>query len=160
MRVATDQYRPQGRINPPTAQSGAKLKGLGAGHQALDRSTHRLRRCVKHNPGLNGLVQSITKGSCSCREVVSSVETRRIAVAPAKVGNSAHSGTRTPTREAPVRKAGAWQPLPSSVVGKTADYTATGNLMRKVLDFVQLGGPCGGRTHDTRIKSPVLCQLS
>ena len=21
-------------------------------------------------------------------------------------------------------------------------------------------GPCGGRTHDTRIKSPVLCQLS
>ena len=22
------------------------------------------------------------------------------------------------------------------------------------------GGPCGDRTHDTRIKSPVLCQLS
>ncbi len=29
--------------------------------------------------------------------------------------------------------------------------------MVKVLDFVQLGGPCGDRTHDTRIKSPVLC---
>ena len=29
------------------------------------------------------------------------------------------------------------------------------------LDFVlKIGGPCGGRTHDNRIKSPVLCQLS
>ena len=29
-----------------------------------------------------------------------------------------------------------------------------------VLSTVKLGGPCGDRTHDTRIKSPVLCQLS
>jgi len=25
---------------------------------------------------------------------------------------------------------------------------------------LKIGGPCGGRTHDNRIKSPVLCQLS
>ena len=36
-------------------------------------------------------------------------------------------------------------------------YSARTNLRVKVLDFIQLGGPCGDRTHDTRIKSPVLC---
>ena len=36
-------------------------------------------------------------------------------------------------------------------------YEASLNLTTKVLDFVRRGGPCGDRTHDTRIKSPVLC---
>ena len=38
---------------------GAKLKRPSAGHQTPDRSFHRLRRSVKHNPGQNGLVQKI-----------------------------------------------------------------------------------------------------
>ena len=59
MRVATDQYWSQGRIKPPTAQSRAKLKGLSAGQQALDRSSHPPRRSVKHNSDQNGLVQRI-----------------------------------------------------------------------------------------------------
>lgn len=32
--------------------------------------------------------------------------------------------------------------------------------MVKVLDFVQFGGAGGNRTHDLRVKSPLLCQLS
>ena len=28
---------------------------------------------------------------------------------------------------------------------------------KTVLSTVHVGGPCGNRTHDTRIKSPVLC---
>ena len=40
----------------------------------------------------------------------------------------------------PCRRTEAWQLLPSGVVGKPASYTVTGNLMRKVLDFIQLGG--------------------
>ena len=55
MRVAAGQCRSQGRTKPPTAQSGAKLKGLSAGQQALDRSSHPLRRSVKHNPGQKAL---------------------------------------------------------------------------------------------------------
>ena len=48
---------------------------------------------------------------------------------------------RTLIWKAPAVSAGAWKLLPSGVVGKTADYTATANLMRKVLDFIQFGGP-------------------
>ena len=33
-------------------------------------------------------------------------------------------------------------------------------LNGRVMNSVRHGGPCGDRTHDTRIKSPVLCQLS
>ena len=40
VRITAGQRRSQGRIKPPTAQSGAKLKGLNAGQQALDRSSH------------------------------------------------------------------------------------------------------------------------
>ena len=34
VRITAGQRRSQGRIKPPTAQSGAKLKGLSAGQQA------------------------------------------------------------------------------------------------------------------------------
>ena len=65
MRVATGQCRSQGRTKPPTAQSGAKLKGLSAGQQVLDRSSHPLRRSVKHSPGQNGLVQSAPRNNAA-----------------------------------------------------------------------------------------------
>ena len=58
-----------------------------------------------------------------------------------KVSNSALSGTRIHAGKAPASKARAWQLLPSGVVGKTTDYTATWNLMKRVLDFIQFGGP-------------------
>ena len=61
MRVAMDQYQSQGRIKPPTAQSRAKLKGVMPAQQALDRSSHPLRRSVKHNSGQNDLVQRIPR---------------------------------------------------------------------------------------------------
>ena len=31
------------------------------------------------------------------------------------------------------------------------------HISKMVLSIVKFGGPCGDRTHDTRIKSPVLC---
>ena len=43
--------------------------------------------------------------------------------------------------------------IPGGATGKVA-------LDGVVLPIVKKGGPCGDRTHDTRIKSPVLCQLS
>ncbi len=61
MRVTAGQRWSQGRIKPPTAQSGAKLKGLSAGQQAPTRSSHPLHSSVKHNPDQNGLVQSIPR---------------------------------------------------------------------------------------------------
>ena len=66
MRITAGQRRSQGRIKPPTAQSGAKLKGLGAGRQAPDRSSHPLHSSAKHNPGQNGLVQRIPSCRCGC----------------------------------------------------------------------------------------------
>ena len=44
-------------------------------------------------------------------------------------------------------------PIEVRVAGEVA-------LHGSVLSSVKYGGPCGDRTHDTRIKSPVLCQLS
>ena len=46
-------------------------------------------------------------------------------------------------------------PMPedSRIPGRVAEEVA---LHRPVLSTVKLGGPCGDRTHDTRIKSPVL----
>ena len=55
VRVATGQCRSQGRTKSPTARSRAKLKGLSAGRQDPDRSSHPLRRSVKHNPGQTAL---------------------------------------------------------------------------------------------------------
>ena len=50
-------------------------------------------------------------------------------------------------------------PMPedSPIGGRDLEEVA---LDAPVLSTVKSGGPCGGRTHDTRIKSPVLCQLS
>ena len=50
-------------------------------------------------------------------------------------------------------------PMPedSPIGEKDAEEVA---LHSPVLSTVKRGGPCGGRTHDTRIKSPVLYQLS
>ena len=58
VRVATGQCRSKGSIKSPTAQSGAKLKGVSAGQQVLDRSSHPspLRQT---QPRPKGLVQSI-----------------------------------------------------------------------------------------------------
>ena len=67
-----------------------------------------------------------------------------------------------PNAEAPAALAGASE-LPNSPAGTWPDgshpasaYSASVNLITKVLDFVQLGGPCGNRTHDSWIKSPEL----
>ena len=43
--------------------------------------------------------------------------------------------------KAPADTAGAWQLDPSGRARRMADYTAGVNLITKVLDFVQLGGP-------------------
>ena len=68
VRVTVEQRRSQGRIKPPTAQSGAKLNGLSTNQQAPTRSSHPLHNSVKHNPDQNGLVQSILNNlTCSCR---------------------------------------------------------------------------------------------
>ena len=50
-------------------------------------------------------------------------------------------------------------PMPedSLIPGRVTEEVA---LHGPVLSTVKLGGPCGDRTHDTRIKSPVLCLLS
>ena len=50
-------------------------------------------------------------------------------------------------------------PMPedSPIPGRDAEEMA---LDGSVLSTVKSGGPCGDRTHDNRIKSPVLCQLS
>ena len=52
-----------------------------------------------------------------------------------------------------------WIPTPEdSPIGgaDAAEITLNGGVMNSV----RHGGPCGDRTHDTRIKSPVLCRLS
>ena len=48
-------------------------------------------------------------------------------------------------------------PDDSLIPGRATEKVA---LNGAVLPSVKSGGPCGDRTHDTRIKSPVLCQLS
>ena len=48
-------------------------------------------------------------------------------------------------------------PEDSPMEGKDVEEV---NLDAPVLSTVKFGGPCGDRTHDTRIKSPVLYQLS
>ncbi len=46
-------------------------------------------------------------------------------------------GYQNSHRKSPCSQGRAWQLLPSGLVGKTADYTVTGNVMRRVHDFVQ-----------------------
>ena len=48
-------------------------------------------------------------------------------------------------------------PDDSPIPGRNAEEMV---LNGSVLSTVKNGGPCGDRTHDTRIKSPVLYQLS
>ena len=64
------------------------------------------------------------------------------------------SRTKSPC---PLGKAGALQ-LPSGVVGTIADCTVRENLIAKVLDFVQLGGP--QRTLPAGLYAPRLGRLS
>ena len=69
------------------------------------------------------------------------VERRRIAAALANSWHSVRSDTISSTGIGAVRKAGDWRILPSGIAGETTLYTATKDLMRKILDFGVCGGP-------------------
>ena len=69
------------------------------------------------------------------------VERRGIAAAPAKswqFGTLRHQNSH---KKNPCLANRGWAINYFGCTRKTADYTATGNLMRKVLDFIQFGGP-------------------